>query len=158
MNMTKNKAIVFISIFFVCTAVLALLYYTDRMGSKSEDGGKPADFHITYRKNDGTILAREGVYAGKPALPKMPVPELGGKVFAGWDKDISVAGGDIETTAKYADVSGADNVISLPARYGTAGDVFKLPLKILGKVESCGSGTTLMNNAGVLEVGGNERA
>lgn len=152
MNLVKNKKVI-VSIVCVCIIIaiaLSVIVYKKAVKHIGEGGHFP-DYYITYKTDDGTILARDGIQRTAPAISKTLIPENPGRVFIGWDKDIRTAEGDIETIAQYLDVKNENNVIALSTRYGKLGDIVKFPLRVLGNVKLCGADITLSYDTELLK-------
>jgi hypothetical protein len=146
-----------IAVIIAVVVILAItaIFWTGRLPDNVTGVGGER-FTFIYRAEDGAILEQKGA-SDTDFLPEREVPVLPGKVFAGWDKDLTGAGEYLDTTAKYVDVRNDDHVVALPAVYGSKSAALKLPLKILGMVDLCGMDITLSYDTSLLDFAGHEQ-
>lgn len=105
----------------------------------------PADAAV---QESGSDIAAEQAQAESP-LAETPEIQITEPVYVYLpdDRDTSdtlvfrewVTGeeGTNEPLAKYQDVSGIENAISIPSAYGTVGETITMPLRICGQVDLC---------------------
>lgn len=146
MKIKSKKIILPIAIVIVIVLIVVICVSV----SKKDGNDMYTEPVVTFYTEDGFEYSINETEQGKVNMPEVP-PEVPGKVFTGWDKEISEIKDDTKTKAQYIDVSGEKNVFAFPTMYAYESEEIVLPLKLLGNVKLCGADLVIGYEAKVLE-------
>jgi len=151
MKFRPNKyTVITISIIVLLIIVIAGVYFL-KLSIPQNVKNDNTSIEVVFTSEDGLFLGKSDIHPKMPVTPIKRVNEPSGKVFVGWDKDLTNVTENIQTKEMYLDVSKDENVVALPTNYGTNGEIINEPLKILGKVNLCAIDVILTYDTDKLE-------
>lgn len=101
-------------------------------GNDSSD--EPAgSYKVIFMDGMGVIMEEVSADYGNSAIPSKS-PTSSGKVFVGWDKDISAVTDNLVCNPVWKDTTDKNNLFTLSSCYAKKGDEIVIPVKLCGNV------------------------